>query len=291
LYSHLRFVIAASLIAFGSVIAVGVPALFLAVDRPLVTRADISDPPADPSCAQQSWLHLDPNCLSRRDMPWVAGRASANAGPVEDPVESDSRTAEQPLTDTQNQHAATVSPEPVPQLFAPQMSVPQTFKRQDPTQYPAPREAASQQTIPADVPPQPASPQSAPQASAPPEPARQAAVPRAAAPQEPAIQQPAQQSDVAAPVRAKPVRRPAGEEPHAAKPATGAQAHLPVPKRVARGERAAPRPTNEALNAVRKFGDNLPEIPANSYAADGTPRKIVIRPTSIQDVYYYSAPR
>jgi hypothetical protein len=42
------------------------------------------------------------------------------------------------------------------------------------------------------------------------------------------------------------------------------------------------------LNAVRKLGDAMPEIPANSYAADGTPRKIVIRPTSIQDVYYYS---
>jgi hypothetical protein len=44
LYSHLRLVIAASLIAFGSVIAVGVPALFLTVDRPLVTRAEMSDP-------------------------------------------------------------------------------------------------------------------------------------------------------------------------------------------------------------------------------------------------------
>jgi hypothetical protein len=51
------------------------------------------------------------------------------------------------------------------------------------------------------------------------------------------------------------------------------------------------RPASEALNAVWKFDDALPEIPANSYAADGTPRRIVIRPTSIQDVYYYSAPR
>jgi hypothetical protein len=45
------------------------------------------------------------------------------------------------------------------------------------------------------------------------------------------------------------------------------------------------------LNAVRKFGDSPREIPATSYAADGTRRDIVIRPTSIQDVYYYSAPR
>jgi hypothetical protein len=29
----------------------------------------------------------------------------------------------------------------------------------------------------------------------------------------------------------------------------------------------------------------------SAYAADGTRRTIVIRPTSIQDVYYYSAPR
>ena len=33
------------------------------------------------------------------------------------------------------------------------------------------------------------------------------------------------------------------------------------------------------------------DIPVSAYAADGTRRTIVIRPTSIQDVYYYSAPR
>jgi len=43
LYSHLRFVIAAALIAFGSVIAVGVPALLLAVDRPLLAQTDVSE--------------------------------------------------------------------------------------------------------------------------------------------------------------------------------------------------------------------------------------------------------
>jgi hypothetical protein len=47
LYSHLRFVIAAALIAFGSVIAVGVPVLFLSVDRPLIT-AETADPPLTP---------------------------------------------------------------------------------------------------------------------------------------------------------------------------------------------------------------------------------------------------
>jgi hypothetical protein len=42
---------------------------------------------------------------------------------------------------------------------------------------------------------------------------------------------------------------------------------------------------------VRRFGDHLRDIPVSSYSADGTRRDIVIRPTSIQDVYYYSAPR
>jgi hypothetical protein len=63
---------------------------------------------------------------------------------------------------------------------------------------------------------------------------------------------------------------------------------MPIAKRTARRDRTTKPPPNEALNAVRKFGDTRPEIPTNSYAADGTPRKIVIRPTSIQDVYYYS---
>ena len=83
MYSHLRLVIAASLIAFGSVIAVGVPALFLTVDRPLVARAEISDSPGDPACRQRTWLNLDRNCLSRRDLPWVAGPGRSNAGRLE----------------------------------------------------------------------------------------------------------------------------------------------------------------------------------------------------------------
>ena len=35
----------------------------------------------------------------------------------------------------------------------------------------------------------------------------------------------------------------------------------------------------------------LRDIPVSSYAGDGTRPTIMIRPTSIQDVYYYSAPR
>jgi hypothetical protein len=49
------------------------------------------------------------------------------------------------------------------------------------------------------------------------------------------------------------------------------------------------RRRDEALSAVRRFGrNNTREIPVDAYAADRASRRIiVIRPTSIQDVYYY----
>jgi hypothetical protein len=42
---------------------------------------------------------------------------------------------------------------------------------------------------------------------------------------------------------------------------------------------------------VRKFDDKLRDVPVSAYAGDGSPRTIVIRPTSIQDYYYYSSRR
>ena len=321
MYSHLRFVIAAALIAFGGVIAVGVPALLLAVDRPLLTQTDVSEPPAA-SCAQQSWLHFDPNC-SQRGLPWAAARGTANAGPVEAPLEP---AADQPLTE--GRQAAT-APEPSaaqfsmrqlsePQLFAPQISVPQSFTSRDTaarevpppesaTNDAGPRTAAAKDTAPQVTAPQVTAPQAAaPQVAAPPVAAPQAKAPavaapveamrqelatRESAPQEVGPGQTVEQSEVTAPVRTRSVRRAPAEERHVAQSPATAQTRAPLSKRVARGERTVKRPASEALNAVRKFDDALPEIPANSYAADGTPRRIVIRPTSIQDVYYYSAPR
>jgi hypothetical protein len=321
LYSHLRFVIAAALIAFGGVIAVGVPALLLAIDRPLLAQTDVSEPPAA-SCAQQSWLHFDRNC-SQRGLPWAAARRTANVGPVEAPLEP---AADQPLTE--GRQAAT-APEPSapqfsmrqlsePQLFAPQISVPQSFTSRDTTTREVPphesatNDAAPRTSAAKDTAPQVTAPQvTAPQAAAPQVAGPQAAAPQVAAPQEAARQeaarqdlatrqpapqevgpgQPVEQSEVTAPVRTRSVRRAPAEERHVAQSPAAAQTRAPLAKRVARGDRTAKRPTSEALNAVRKFDDARPEIPANSYAADGTPRRIVIRPTSIQDVYYYSAPR
>ena len=320
MYSHLRLVIAAALIAFGGVIAVGVPALLLAIDRPLLAQTDVSEPPAA-SCAQQSWLHFDRNC-SQRGLPWAAARRTANVGPVEAPLEP---AADQPLTE--GRQAAT-APEPSapqfsmrqlsePQLFAPQISVPQSFTSRDTTtrEVPphesatndaAPRTSAAKDTAPQVTAPQVTAPQAAapqvagpqaaaPQVDAPQEAARQEAArqdlaTRQPAPQEVGPGQPVEQSEVTAPVRTRSVRRAPAEERHVAQSPAAAQTRAPLAKRVARGERTK-RPASEALNAVRKFDDALPEIPANSYAADGTPRRIVIRPTSIQDVYYYSAPR
>jgi hypothetical protein len=274
LYSHLRFVTAASLIAFAGLIAVGVPALLLSADRqPVVARTDIPDP-ATTSCKRQDWLNFDPSCWSRRDlsghdMPWTAGRTAPNA--KVEVASAAQKAAEQPLTEIQ--HTATVAQESVPQESVPQESVPQAS---------APQEMAQASVPKASVPQEPA-----PQAAVPQEPPPQAAAPRAAAPQEPV-----QQSKLTAPVQETlAVQRPATRQRQAAKPATDAQTGLPAPKKTARRDRTPKRPTTEALNAVRKFGDNLRDIPVSSYAADGTPKKIVIRPTSIQDVYYYSAPR
>jgi hypothetical protein len=94
----------------------------------------------------------------------------------------------------------------------------------------------------------------------------------------------------AGPRVAKPADEARARLPYA-KRAGEAQPHLSAPKTAARRVRSAKQPTNEALTAVRKFGDHLRDIPVSAYSADGTRREIVIRPTSIQDVYYYSAPR
>jgi hypothetical protein len=275
LCSHLRFVTAASLIAFAGLIAVGVPALLLSADRqPVVAQTDIPDP-ATTSCKQQDWLNFDPSCWSRRDlsgrdMPWTAGRAAAKAGKVE-VASVAQKAAEQPSTEIP--HTATVAQESVPQESVPQASAPQEV-----AQASVPKASVQQEP--------------APQAAVPQEPPPQAAAPQAAAPQAAALQEPVQQSKLTAPVQETPaVQPPATRHRHAAKPATEAQTGLPAPKKTARRDRTPKRPTTEALNAVRKFGDNLRDIPVSSYAADGTPKKIVIRPTSIQDVYYYSAPR
>jgi hypothetical protein len=93
-----------------------------------------------------------------------------------------------------------------------------------------------------------------------------------------------QQTEVTLSSPEMPVQLWGTEERHLAQPPTEVKTRRPVQKKVAR---RAKRPPNEALSAVRKFGDNLHDIPVTAYAAHGTPRRVIIRPTSKQDVYYY----
>jgi hypothetical protein len=128
--------------------------------------------------------------------------------------------------------------------------------------------------------------------------ASQESAARESAPQESAANGPAKRSDVTTPRRAKPAaRRWTAEERLAAKPANGTRASLPAAKKPIRSSRIAKRSTNEALNVVRRFGDSPRDIPASAFAGNGTRagnrtgQPLDIRPTSIQDVYYYSTPR
>jgi len=256
LYSNLRFVASASLVALASV--VGVLALYPdALEKLLVAGAEISDPPA--ACQQQDWWQLDRSCLSRRGMPWVAASPESNAVAVPSATEG---ASEQPLTDDRSPAAS--APAQMTQqneATAPQQETPAlppvAEERQIPTQRT--RAAAPQQ-----------------ETSPPPPVVGERHVPK-------------QRREVMAPRRETP---PAAEGRRVPKPAAEAQPRAAAPKKPAPEDRAAKqRPTNEALNAVRRFQDDLRDIPVSAYAADGTRRTIVIRPTSIQDVYYYSAPR
>ena len=275
MYSNLRFVACASLVAVASL--VGVLALFPdALEEFLVANTEISDPPAA-ACQQQDWWQLDRNCLSRRGMPWAAASPDSNAVAVPSVAEG---TPEQPLTE--NRSAATAPVETPQQNEA--TAPPVAQERQPPTQRS--EVAAPQQDTPA-PPPVAEERQISTQRS-------EVAAPQQDTPAPPPVAEERhiakQRSAVVAPQPETPP--PAAEGRRAAKPAAEAQPRAAAAKKAAPGDRAAKqRSTNEVLNAVRRFQDNLRDIPVSAYAANGTRRTIVIRPTSIQDVYYYSAPR
>src|SRR6516225_2746694 len=277
LYSNLRFVASASLVSLASL--VGVLALFPdALEELVVASAETSDSLA--TACKQDWLRFDPSCLSRRGMPWVATspESSATAGPsaAED-------VPAPPLTE--NRPAATAPVEPVQQseAAAPQRDAPAPAPVAEERQVPTQRSEAPQQQTPAPAPVAeerqvPTQRSEAPQ--------QQTPAPSPVA-EEQHIAEP--QSQATAPQREPP---PVAEGRRAAKPAAEAQPRAAASKKPASEARAPKqRPATEALNALRRFQDNLHDIPVSAYAADGTQRTIVIRPTSIQDVYYYSAPR
>jgi hypothetical protein len=77
----------------------------------------------------------------------------------------------------------------------------------------------------------------------------------------------------------------------AARTALEARAPPTPARRTARHDSAARRPGGQALHAVRGPGGGARGLALRARAAGGGPRTIVIRPTSVQDVYYYSVPR
>jgi hypothetical protein len=289
LYSHMRFITAASFVAFGGLIGVGVPVLLVS-ERPLVAKADISDSPAA-SCKQQAWLQFDRSCLSKRDLPWTAGRGVSNTSTstVETRAEPDP-APEQPVTESR--HAAAALREPVPQE-----AMSGTFMSWAPGSWePVPRKSTPPDFVLQDLAPQ----EPTAQKPASQEPVAGQTVPLEPVTQEPAAQPPTPRRNRTA--RAVPAPRSAAVEQRADKsstdkPAAETQASLPAAKKPIRSSRVAKRSTNEALNVVRRFGNTPRDIPGNAYAGNGSRVSsrpglpLDIRPTSIQDVYYYSVPR
>ena len=275
MYSNLRFVASASLVALASL--VGVLALFPdALEELVLASAETSDSPA--TACKQDWLRFDPSCLSRRGMPWVAPFPNSNATPS-----TGEDASARPVTESSPAAAAPVEPVQQSEAAAPQQGTPAPVAEERKSPTPTQRSEAAQQETPAPVAEEQHIEEQRRQATAP---------PQEASPPPPVAEErhiPKQRREVAAPRRETP---PVAEGRRAAKPAAEAQPRAAAPKKPASEDRAAKqRPVTEALNAVRRFQDNLHDIPVSAYAADGTRRTIVIRPTSIQDVYYYSAPR
>jgi hypothetical protein len=136
---------------------------------------------------------------------------------------------------------------------------------------------AAPDTAPVEAPPTAVAAAPVAAAAEPPAPAAVAEPPAASAPPAATTTTPA----VAPPRRPAPRRAATAES----------KVRPPAAKKAARREFAAKRPAREAPAAVRRFGDDLHDLPVSSYAADGTRRGGVIRPTNIQDYYYYGIPR
>ena len=270
--SYVRFAAAAALIAFGGIIGAGAIALVpAALERIPAIRAE--GPPAS-ACDPQTRLPWDRSCQTETALPQQppasAPREAANAAAAEVPPPA--RTVEVPPP----ARAAEVSP---PAPTTPEPSV------RDNGRSATPRQAAAGE--PSMFTPSPLAPPTGGKpstfTSSPPAPPAATEKPPAATP-----------AVAARPPRQAAATRPSAENetaPRASAANESAPRAAAAKKKASRQEQAAKRSTSEALGVVRRFGETLPEIPVRSYAPDGTQRTIVIRPTNIQDSYYYSAPR
>jgi len=207
-------------------------------------------------------------------MPWVANTPAANTTAGESTPEQAVSETQASASATEGQTIESAAPRQAAPA-APVVAEQPTTQRSDiaPPQQDAPAAQQEPQSARQDAP-------AAQEASAPP-----------VAAEPPPVTAERHIPKHSAPARhATPAAPQLHEKRQVARAAVEPQTHAPAPKKTAREDRGAKR-TDEALNAVRKFQDNLRDIPVSSYAGDGTRRTIMIRPTSIQDVYYYSAPR
>src|SRR5262245_17253163 len=267
LYSHLRLTTVAVLIAFAGMIAVGVTALLpAALEQPLVASG----------------------------LPWFAERRDARAVQVPSAAESAAEQSRVEAQETATQPEQLTSSEGIawPELLRREVTLPEQATLMPPLaagEPPAANPEAAAQPAAVETPAAVANRVVEPQASAPEALTANAAAEAQPSGTEPQSAEPAMATQSGTPVAKR--RSTARPRPVAAKPAVEPQDRLAASKTPARATRTAKRSTNEALSAMRRFGDHLRDIPVSSYSADGTRRDIVIRPTSIQDVYYYSAPR
>jgi hypothetical protein len=249
----------ACVIVLGASFGVGLLIFPAAAPRQVLAQTETPDTPSL-ACRLKTWLHLDRDCAARSEPPRDAGAiaADSNPNPAAPAAPADVAAAAKPPAPTPSAGLPREALQPTP-ITPPE--------RETAAQLPQEQFAAEQP----------------------------AAQPPAPAPQPPAV---AAKAAPRLPVERHAVERHVLER-HAAERRTAEQPEAtikepppaPVKKKFARRAPAAKRPATEALRTVRKFDDKLQDIPVDAYAGDGSRRSIVIRPTSIQDVYYYSVPR
>jgi hypothetical protein len=141
LYSNLRFLASASLVALASL--VGVLALFPdALEQLVVASTETPDSPA--TGCKQDWLRFDPSCLSRRGMPWITPSSDSNTIPS-----TGEDASAQPLTESS---PAAVAPVQQSEAAAPQQGTPAPVAEERQSPAPTQRSEAAQQETPAPAP-------------------------------------------------------------------------------------------------------------------------------------------
>jgi hypothetical protein len=289
-YSRLRFIQCAALVLFGIIIALGVPPLLVtAVRQPPIAGSRTSDGPAVPA------VEVPP--LAERTSEQPAERRDEAPVPQEPPRQAETKPAEPtpPAALATDDGSKGVTAEP--------SSGAETAPAKPPTEIqqaatPSPDWAQPDETkgLKEGVSVPPAAPTSddgskAATADVPSRPASAPKLPEQA--QEPVAPSPEsmRKGDVKGHDQAAAASAAAGETGHVARTPMATRARVSAAKKKAAHADRSAKPSNEGAKSVRRPADALKDIPVSAYAADGTQRRIVIRPTSVQDVYYYSRGR